>query len=142
MFQYATPWEQTLIPTNKHHPSVLQDYLEALEAAANATPDKDEKLLYGYAELKYRMGGGGKCPLCRAHVRHVVPVSSTRENGEKIEYDCLCQRCLLGEVGLATEVVLKIGDARVTYTRDVGRTDKITRTFVAPTKMKSTSPGA
>ncbi len=142
MFQCLTPWEQILIPENKHHPSVLQDYLEALEAAAQSTPDKDEKLIYGFAELKYRMDGGGKCPLCRAHVRHVVPVSSTRENGEKIEYECLCQRCLLGEVGMATEVVLKIGDARVTYMRDAGRTDKITRTFVAPVKMKSTSTGA
>jgi hypothetical protein len=116
--------------------------LEALEAAAQSTPDKDEKLIYGFAELKYRMDGGGKCPLCRAHVRHVVPVSSTRENGEKIEYECLCQRCLLGEVGLSSEVVLKIGDARVTYTRDVAKSDKITRTFVTPTKVKPTSPEA
>jgi hypothetical protein len=141
MFQYLTPWEQTLIPTNKHHPSVLQDYLEALEAAANATPDKDEKLLYGYAELKYRMGGGGKCPLCRAHVRHVVPVSSTRENGEKIEYDCLCQRCLLGEIGLSTEVELRIGDAKVTYTREAKKADPVVRTFVPPTKVKAATTG-
>lgn len=141
MVEWLTPWEQILIPENKHHPSVLQDYLEALEAAAQSTPDKDEKLLYGFAELKYRMGGGGKCPLCRAHVRHVVPVSSTREDGEKIEYECLCQRCLLGEVGLSTEVVLKIGDARVTYTRDTRDNDKVTRTFVAPTKAKPASTG-
>ncbi len=113
-----------------------------MEAAAQSSPDKDEKLIYGYAEMKYRMDGGGKCPLCRAHVRHVVPVSSTRENGEKIEYECLCQRCLLGEVGLSTEVVIKVGDARVTYTRDTKNNDKITRTFVAPVKMKSTSTGA
>ena len=113
-----------------------------MEAAAQATPDKEQKLLFGYAELKYRMGGGSKCPLCRAHVRHVVPVSSTRENGEKFEYECLCQRCLLGEIGLATEVVLRIGDASVTYRREVHKQEKVARTFVAPVKLKSTSPGA
>ena len=136
------PLGADLIPTNRHHPSVLQDYLEALEAAAQATPDKEQKLLFGFAELKYRMDGGSKCPLCRAHVRHVVPVSSTRENGEKLEYDCLCQRCLQGEIGLATEVVLKIGDASVTYRREVRKQDRITRTFVPPARLKPTAPGA
>jgi len=122
------------IPTNKHHPQVLQDYLEALsDAAHNASPH--DKLLFGYAEVKYRMAGGGKCSLCKAHVRHVVPVYSKREDGQAVSYECLCQRCLLGEVGLSLEVELRIGDACVRYTREPDK--EAARTFVPPVGLKS-----
>ena len=127
--------ERDLIPTNVHHPQVLQDYLEALAEAADA------KLLFGYAELKYRMAGGAKCAMCRAHVRHVVPVASQRENGEALAYECLCQRCLLGEIGVAKEVELRIGDASVRYTRNADKTEPVTRAFVPPTKIKSAKAG-
>jgi hypothetical protein len=123
-----------LTSKNQHHPQVLQDYLEALADSAEALSPSDQKLLYGYAELKYRMAGGGKCPLCRAPVRHVVPVFSKRENGDSVAYDCLCQRCLLGEVGMATEVELRIGEACVRYTRNLEDKQTVTRTFVAPNK--------
>jgi hypothetical protein len=99
----------------------------------HATSQHD-KLLFGYAEVKYRMAGGGKCPLCKAHVRHVVPVHSRREDGQILDFECLCQRCLQGEVGLAVEVELRIGDACVRYTREPERT---TRAFVPPLDLKS-----
>jgi hypothetical protein len=119
-----------LLDKNRHHPQVLQDYLEALADSAAAPSGK--KLLFGYAELKYRMEGGGRCTLCRAPVRHVVPVFSRRDDGQSVAYDCLCQRCLLGEVALATEVEQRIGAARVRYTRHSADEQPITRTFVAP----------
>ena len=124
---------------NQHHPQVLQDYLEALADSAAAATPSDQKLLFGYAELKYRMHGGGKCTLCRAPVRHVVPVFSRREDGESVAYDCLCQRCLLGEVAMATAVELRIGEACVRYTRDAREEEPITRKFVAPFKPSTVS---
>ena len=105
-----------------------------------ASPPGD-KLLYGYAELKYRMAGGGKCAMCRAHVRHVVPVTAKRDTGEAITYECLCQRCLLGEIGLADEVEMRIGSASVRYTRDAEKPEPVARTFVTPMKIKSASGG-
>ena len=139
MFECSHSQEETLIPTNIHHPQVLQDYLEALAEAAEAASPQDHKLLFGFAEMKYRMVGGGKCSICRSHVRHVVPVFAKREDGQEITYDCLCQRCLLGEVGLAAEVELRIGDARVRYTRDAEKPEPVTRAFVVPAHVKNRS---
>jgi hypothetical protein len=128
-----------LINKNRHHPQVLQDYLEALADSAAAVAPSGKKLLFGYAELKYRMAGGGRCTLCRTPVRHVVPVFSKREDGESVAYDCLCQRCLLGEVAMATEVELRIGEASVRYTRNSADEKPVTRTFVAPNKFPADS---
>ncbi|MDP9267871.1 MAG: hypothetical protein M3P27_06040 [Acidobacteriota bacterium] len=118
---------------------MLQDYLEALAEAAMEASCADHKLLFGFAELKYRMVGGGRCAMCRSHVRHVVPVTAKRNDGEVIAYECLCQRCLLGEIALADEVEMRIGDARVRYTRDGEKAEPATRTFVAPVKVQSAS---
>jgi hypothetical protein len=131
VFECARP-KDTSLAENKHHPHVLQDYLEALSEAAQATSPQDHKLIVGYAEMKYRIAGGGKCPLCRAHVRHVVPVRARRENGEEIQYECLCQRCLLGEISLSAELELRIGDARVVYTREGEKSEPVMRSFVKP----------
>jgi hypothetical protein len=128
-----------LSPTNLNHPQVLQDYLETLAEAAVAASPPGDKLLFGYAELKYRMAGGGKCAMCRAHVRHVVPVLAKRNTGEAMAYECLCQRCLLGEIALADEVEMRIGDASVRYTRDASKAEPVTRTFVAPVTVKTAS---
>ena len=141
MFQYHTPKHlpgARVIPTNRHHPHVLQDYLEALCEAANASTPQDQKLLFGYAEMRYRIVGGSKCPLCTAHVRLVVPVYVRRPDGEQLSYDCLCQRCLQGEIGLSDEVELRIGDACVRYTREAKK-EPATRNFVSPIKVKSAS---
>lgn len=124
-----------------NHPQVLQDYLEAVAEAAQAADPQDEKLLFGYAELKYRIAGGGRCALCRAHVRHVVPVLARRASGDALAYECLCQRCLQGEIGLADEVELRIGDACVRYTREATKKEAPMRNFVSPPKVK-TAPGS
>ena len=115
---------------------MLQDYLEALAEAAEASSPQDHKLLFGYAEMKYRMAGGGKCAMCRSHVRHVVPVFSKRDDGQQLAYDCLCQRCLVGEIGLAAEVELRIGDASVRYARNADKPEPVTRAFVVPPKVR------
>lgn len=96
----------------------LQQYLAEL---ANGSEQKDAvrqaNLLFSFAELKFRIGGGGKCAVCRAHVRHVLPVEVERENGARVTYDCLCTRCLVAEKMQATRVTLRIGNACVEYTR-------------------------
>src|SRR3954468_5165120 len=127
------------LPTNRNHPQVLQDYFEALAEAATAATPPGDKLLFGYAELKYRMAGGGKCAMCRSHVRHVVPVTARRGDDVSIVYECLCQRCLLGEIGLADEVELRIGGASVRYTRDAKQLEPVTRKFVATNNIKADS---
>jgi hypothetical protein len=137
----TTPESEPDIPTNLHHPQVLQDYLEALAEAAATSACGEHKLLFGYAELKYRMAGGGRCAMCRAHVRHVVPVMAKRNDGEAIAYKCLCQRCLLSEIALTDEVEMRIGDASVRYTRDAEKAEPVTRTFVTPVKVKAAACG-
>lgn len=96
----------------------LQHYLAAL---ANGSEQKDSvrqaNLLFSFAELKFRIGGGGRCAVCRAHVRHVLPVEVERENGSLATFDCLCTRCLVAEKVSARRVTLRIGHARVEYTR-------------------------
>ena len=119
----------------------MQDYLEALAGAATDATPAEHKLLFGYAELKYRMAGGGKCAMCRSHVRHVVPVFAKRDDGEQITYDCLCQRCLLGEIGLAAEVEMRIGDASVRYRREAEKPAPVTRTFIPPAQITARDGG-
>jgi len=141
VIECSTPQTELGIPTNLHHPQVLQDYLEALAEAAATSASGEQKLLFGYAELKYRMAGGGKCAMCRAHVRHVVPVVAKRSDGESVTYECLCQRCLLGEIALSDEVEMRIGDASVRYTRDADKPEPVARPFVPPIKVKAASGG-
>ena len=90
---------------------VLQDYLEAL-AEEPASPNRARQVLSSYAEVRYRMTGGGRCSVCRAHVRHVLPVSIHRADGSTVEFECLCQRCLEGENALAQSVEITVGSAR------------------------------
>ncbi|HVP44370.1 MAG TPA: hypothetical protein VMS96_13130 [Terriglobales bacterium] len=96
----------------------LQQYLAAL---ANGAEEKDTvrqaNLLFSFAELKFRIRGGGRCAVCRAHVRHVLPVEVERENGSRTAYNCLCTRCLVAEKVSATRVVLRVGNAAIEYTR-------------------------
>ncbi|MBZ5647842.1 MAG: hypothetical protein LAN37_11550 [Acidobacteriia bacterium] len=98
--------------------SDLQDYLATL---ANGSAEKDSvrqaNLLFSFAELKFRMGGGGKCGVCRAHVRHVLPAEVEHEDGTLVKFACLCTRCLVAEKASARRVTLKIGNASVHYTR-------------------------
>ena len=79
--------------------------------------------------------------MCRAHVRHVVPVVAKRGDGDSMAYECLCQRCLLGEIALSDEVEMRIGDASVRYLRDANKPEPVARTFVPPIKVKSAAGG-
>ncbi len=96
----------------------LQQYLAVL---AGTTEDRgaarQANLLFSFAELKFRIGGGGRCSVCRAHVRHVLPVEVERDNGTRASYDCLCTRCLVAEKASAHRVTLRVGHAKVEYTR-------------------------
>ena len=90
---------------------VLQDYFEAL-AEEPASPNRAKQVLSSYAEVRYRMTGGGHCSVCHAHVRHVLPVSIRRADGSLVEFESLCQRCLEGEKALAQSVEITVGSAR------------------------------
>jgi bacterioferritin-associated ferredoxin len=97
----------------------LQQYLTALagNTGNGDHPVNQANLLFSFAELKFRIGGGGKCSVCRAHVRHVLPVEVERENGTHTAYQCLCTRCLVAEKVSAIRVTLRVGHAKVEYTR-------------------------
>ncbi len=96
----------------------LQDYLATL-ASGSAEKDsvRQANLLFSFAELKFRMRGGGRCAVCRAHVRHVLPVEVEHQDGKLTKFTCLCTRCLVAEKVSARRVTLKIGNASVHYTR-------------------------
>lgn len=95
----------------------MQEYLSALAEESNENSStRHKKLLYSFAELQFKLTGGGKCSMCRAHVRHVVPVISEREDGTTQTFDCLCTRCLEAEKVGARVVTLNIGDAVIRYT--------------------------
>ena len=96
----------------------LQQYLTVLAGDTDRKdPVRQANLLFSFAELKFRMGGGGKCSVCHAHVRHVLPVEVEREDGTHTAYECLCTRCLVAEKTSAVRVTLRIGHAKVEYTR-------------------------
>ena len=77
-------------------------------------------MLSSYAELQYRLSGGSKCPLCRAHVRHAISVRSERPDGSVLEYSCLCTRCLEAERYLSERVTLTVGQLTLEYLRNGG----------------------
>jgi hypothetical protein len=96
----------------------LQEYLETIATAHGeaTTEAKAKALLKSHAELQYQLKGGGKCPMCRASVRHVIPVRTMhKDDGSWHRYHCLCGRCFEGERGLSNIIIMQIGDARVEY---------------------------
>ena len=96
----------------------LQQYLTVLAGdPVDGEPVRQANLLFSFAELKFRIAGGGKCSVCRAHVRHVLPVEVERDNGTRASFECLCTRCLVAEKVSAHRVVLRVGSAKVEYTR-------------------------
>ncbi len=106
---------------------VLQEYFESL-AQGNGNPSqRARELLSSYAELNFHRNGGGHCQLCRAHVRHVLPVTLTRNDGTEARFSCLCQRCLLGEHALATTVEIAVGRARWVLKKPASPADETRR---------------
>jgi len=109
--------------------NVLQEYLETL-AEPGGQPDR-RKVLFSYAELQYKLHGGGRCSMCRSAVRYVLPVRAEHNDGTIAEYVCLCTRCLEGEKAVSARITLTIGNNVVDYSprrRDPG---------AAPNKSKA-----
>lgn len=95
----------------------LQDYLEVLAEPDEKPTDKEWKLLTSYAELLYKLNGGGRCSLCGAAVRHVLPATAEHDDGTVKEYHCLCTRCLQAERAVSDRLTLKVGRATLDYSR-------------------------
>jgi hypothetical protein len=113
--------------------NVLQDYLQALAEGLDQDPGShQQKALQSYAELQFRLHGGGRCSLCRASVRHVLPVKAEHSDGTIAEFRCLCTRCLEGERAVSDRVTLAVGNARLEYTAAQGKPP--TRKFRAYSK--------
>ena len=106
-------------PSPKHVPeNVLQEFLESL-ADTNGHPDKRvAKVLNSYAELRFRLDGGGKCTVCGASVRHTIPVKAEHEDGTVSSFTCLCTRCLEAERAVSARVTLTVGRAMLVYSRN------------------------
>ena len=91
----------------------LQEYFEALSEGPEPTSaQRSRELLTSYAELRYRLLGGDRCVVCRAHVRHVVPVTVQHYDGTVKQFSCLCHRCLQAEKAVANGLEMRIGRAR------------------------------
>jgi hypothetical protein len=93
----------------------LQEYLEALADTDDVLPRRLRRLLMAFAEFRFKLRGGSKCAVCRMSVRHVLPVKVERKNGTRVDYPCLCTRCIEGEKAVSRRLVLEVGKARVEY---------------------------
>lgn len=104
--------------TRKRIPAkYLQEYLDTVMRAQQfqLSNVRHWTLLQCYAELQFQLNGGSKCPVCRAHVRHVVPISAQRSDGSVHEFPCLCTRCFEGERATSAMITMQIGEAKVDY---------------------------
>lgn len=98
--------------------NVVQEYLESLANTDDIHPsNRLKKVLTSYAELRYRLNGGGRCKVCGASVRHIIPVRADHADGSKSEFGCLCTRCLEAERAISDRVTLTVGKAVLVYER-------------------------
>jgi hypothetical protein len=104
--------------------NVLQDYFESLAETGGQPNKRLEKILGSYAEVQYRINGGGHCSVCRASVRHVLPVRVEHADGSIADFECLCTRCLQAERVLSERVTLTVGKAVLVYTPKGGLSPK------------------
>src|SRR5437879_6028343 len=113
----------------------LQEYLETMVSAQSfqVSNVRHWTLIQCYAELQFKLNGGAKCPMCRAHVRHVVPVRAEHQDGTVKDYSCLCTRCFEGERAISKVITLHMGDAAVEH---------FPRTYGARTTDLATPAGA
>src|SRR5947209_8696579 len=94
---------------------LLQRYLETLALAKDIqnTNLRNRKLLSCYAEVQFVLHGGQRCPICHAHVRHVLPVIAEHLDGGTVEFPCLCTRCFEAERAISRVIITHLGKARV-----------------------------
>jgi hypothetical protein len=104
--------------------NVLQDYFESLADTGVQSNKRLERILASYAEVQYRINGGGHCSVCRAAVRHVLPVRVEHADGSIADFECLCTRCLQAERVLSERVTLTVGKAVLVYTPKGGISPK------------------
>ena len=98
-----------------HH--VLQEYLESLAEMEGPPQKRLHKALESYAEVQFRVRGGGHCSICHAAVRHVLPIRAEHIDGTAGEYACLCTRCLQAERVLSNKVTVTVGKSVLEYGR-------------------------
>lgn len=96
---------------------LFQEFLENLAGVDELAPEKKRQLLESYAEVKFRLRGGSRCPICKTPVRHVMPVYAVHLDGTERSYPCLCTRCFEGEKGLSSKVVVRLGATSLIYER-------------------------
>ncbi len=103
--------------TSKFRPEVLQEYLETLARAQSFqfSNARHWTLLQCYSELQFRLHGGQRCPVCNAHVRHVLPVIVEHNDGTRAEFPCLCTRCIEAERATSRVVITHLGQAHVEH---------------------------
>ena len=94
---------------------LLQRYLETLALVKDIKSAnlRNRELLSCYAEVQFVLHGGRRCPVCRAHVRHVLPVIAEHLDGGTVEFPCLCTRCFEAERAISRLIVTHLGKARV-----------------------------
>lgn len=99
---------QRRIPTE-----FLQQYLALISDDEQLDPEaRLRESLSHHAELNFKLNGGKHCPVCNAHVRHVIEVV-VEKGAETKTYECLCTRCLEAERASADRVTLKLGRGKV-----------------------------
>jgi hypothetical protein len=103
------------MPSRRLPAWLIDEYLGVLFDSDDIdTEARQREAIEHHAELNFRLNGGGKCGICRSHVRHVVQVT-VRKDRDIQNYRCLCTRCLEGERSSADMVALTLGKAVVTY---------------------------
>jgi hypothetical protein len=118
----------------------LQEYLETMVSAQSFTVSnvRHWTLIQCYAELQFKLNGGSKCPMCKSHVRHVVPIRADHQDGTVQEFDCLCTRCFEAERAISKTVTMHLGEAAVSYyPRVYGAKTSQVESSTKPAKRKS-----
>lgn len=96
---------------------LFQEFLEHMAGVNELAPEKKRQLLTSCAEVKFRLRGGSRCPMCKTHVRHVMPIYAVHLDGTERSYPCLCTRCFEGEKGLSSKMVVRLGATSLVYDR-------------------------
>jgi hypothetical protein len=103
------------MPSRRLPTWLIEDYLSVLFGKEDLDSEvRQREAIEHHAELNYRLNGGGRCAMCRSHVRHVVQVT-VRKGEDTQTYRCLCTRCLEGERSAADSVSLTLGRAMIIY---------------------------
>jgi hypothetical protein len=111
----APPDERDAQVLDELEGDLLQRYLETLALATDIqdSNQRTRKLLRCYAEVQFVLHGGQRCPVCHAHVRHVLPVIAEHIDGGTVEFPCLCTRCFEAERAISGTITTHLGKARV-----------------------------